>query len=186
MKLGTIQHLRAIAALGVVFYHASSQVNGGHSDYVRMGAAGVDLFFVISGFIMWVTAIARDEPPGRFALKRLIRIVPLYWLITTAVLLLVLAKPDLMRSASLNLTHIASSYGFIAWPHPRSAHRFWPLVIPGWTLNYEMLFYAIVTIARHVHRCDSHTRHLPASNTCLCGNSRSLDAFPARGPIRNR
>jgi exopolysaccharide production protein ExoZ len=152
MKLGTIQHLRAVAALGVVFYHASSQVTGGHSDYVRMGAAGVDLFFIISGFIMWVTAIARDEPPGRFALKRLIRIVPLYWLITTAVLLLVLAKPDLMRSASLNLTHIASSYGFIAWPHPRSAHRFWPLVIPGWTLNYEMLFYAIVAIALFLPR----------------------------------
>ncbi|MEJ1961703.1 MAG: acyltransferase [Gammaproteobacteria bacterium] len=151
-KLGTIQHLRAVAALGVVLYHATSQVYGGESAYLRMGAAGVDLFFIISGFIMWATAVARDENPGRFAVKRLIRIVPLYWLVTTAVVLVVLAAPNLMRSSSLDAAHIAASYGFIAWPHPRNTDRFWPLLIPGWTLNYEMLFYAIVTGALFLKR----------------------------------
>src|ERR1700761_8770391 len=70
-----IQHLRAVAAIGVALHHSIAQVygNNGHA-YGRLGAAGVDLFFVISGFIMWVTAIDRNEAPAKFVLKRLLRI----------------------------------------------------------------------------------------------------------------
>jgi peptidoglycan/LPS O-acetylase OafA/YrhL len=52
-----------------------------------------------------------------------------------------------MRSASRDAAHFVASYFFIAWPHPTVANRLWPPVIPGWTLNYEMFFYAIVTLS---------------------------------------
>jgi exopolysaccharide production protein ExoZ len=94
-----------------------------------------------------VTAVVRDERPGTFVWKRIVRILPLYWLITTFVLAIVVIKPELMRSASRDVAHFVASYFFIAWPHPTVAGRLWPLVIPGWTLNYEMFFYAIVTLS---------------------------------------
>jgi len=149
-----IQQLRGIAALGVVIFHSLSQINGESviSPYARLGAAGVDLFFVISGFIMWVTAAARDQSPVRFALKRLVRIVPLYWLVTTFVVVIVLLAPKLMRNATFDPAHVIASYAFVAWPHPKFDGRFWPLVIPGWTLNYEMPFYAIVTLSLLLRR----------------------------------
>jgi exopolysaccharide production protein ExoZ len=149
-----IQQLRGIAALGVVLYHAVFQMfePGAVQSYAQLGEAGVDLFFVISGFIMWVTAANRDERPGRFVVKRLVRIVPLYWLITSFVVLVVLVAPELMRSASFSAAHTAASFGFVALPHPRFDHQFWPTVVPGWTLNYEMAFYAIVTVSLFLQR----------------------------------
>ncbi|HEY6125494.1 MAG TPA: acyltransferase [Steroidobacteraceae bacterium] len=150
-----IQHLRALAALGVVIFHSLGLL-GTHLGIVvthkSLGAAGVDLFFIISGFIMWVTAIDRDERPGTFALKRIVRIVPLYWLFTTFVLALVIIKPSLMRSASQDPVHFLASYLFVAWPHPTMVGRLWPPVIPGWTLNYEMFFYATVTLSLLLER----------------------------------
>ena len=149
-SIETIQHLRAVAAIGVVVFHALSQAFGpdGVSAYVRLGAAGVDLFFVISGFIMWVTAIDKSSAdPARFAVRRLIRIVPLYWLMTTFILAVLFLVPGAMRSASFDAAHVIASYIFLAWPHPVIDGRLWPLVVPGWTLNYEMLFYAIVAVS---------------------------------------
>ena len=63
------------------------------------------------------------------------------------VLAIVLIKPQLMRSASFDAAHAVASYFFIAWPHPKFAGMFWPVVVPGWTLDYEMFFYAIVTVS---------------------------------------
>ena len=143
-----IQHLRAVAAIAVAFHHSIAQVYGDNGQYFgRLGAAGVDLFFVISGFIMWVTAISRTETPAHFAVKRLVRIVPLYWLVTTFVVAVVLLRPHLMRSARFDAWHVAASYAFIAWPHPKFTDTFWPVVVPGWTLDYEMFFYAIVAVS---------------------------------------
>jgi exopolysaccharide production protein ExoZ len=150
-----IQHLRALAALGVVVFHTLGLLGthlGIEVEHKSLGAAGVDLFFIISGFIMWVTAIDRDERPGTFALKRIVRIVPLYWLFTTFVLVLVIVKPSLMRSASQDPVHFLASYLFVAWPHPTMVGRYWPPVIPGWTLNYEMFFYATVTLSLLLRR----------------------------------
>ena len=48
----------------------------------RVGLAGVDIFFVISGFIMWIMAEKAYPSPGEFIRKRVIRIVPLYWALT--------------------------------------------------------------------------------------------------------
>ena len=70
MKLRSIQVLRGIAAMAVVGHHAF--------DGTRIGAAGVDLFFVMSGFIM--ATCARDRGPLEFLADRAWRIYPL-WLI---------------------------------------------------------------------------------------------------------
>jgi exopolysaccharide production protein ExoZ len=146
-KIESVQLLRATAAVGVILFHAAGLLaarTGYSSPWSRLGAAGVDLFFVVSGFIMWVTAMAREEGAQHFLLKRAIRIIPLYWLVTALVLVIALAKPDLMRYASHEPAHFAASFAFIAWPHPILQGRFWPPVVPGWTLNYEALFYLVV------------------------------------------
>ena len=146
-KIESVQLLRAAAALGVTLFHAAGLMSartGSFAPWSKLGAAGVDLFFVVSGFIMWVTAVARDEGVQHFLLKRAIRIIPLYWLVTALILVIVLAKPDLMRNASHDPAHFAASFAFIAWPHPALQGRFWPPLVPGWTLNYEALFYLVI------------------------------------------
>ena len=82
-KILSIQYLRAAAALMVVFFHA----DGMAQEYfnftgLSFGAAGVDIFFVISGFIMWITTASERITPASFAVNRIIRIVPLYWAMT--------------------------------------------------------------------------------------------------------
>jgi exopolysaccharide production protein ExoZ len=145
-----VQWLRALAALAVILFHSLGQLqtrSGFDPAWRHIGAAGVDLFFVLSGFIMWVTALNRDEAVRAFIVKRVIRIVPLYWLMTSLVLAIASADPRLMQHAELDDLHVVFSYLFIAWPHPAMPDHLWPLLIPGWTLNYEMFFYTLVAIA---------------------------------------
>src|SRR5690606_27058234 len=77
-RLHGIQYLRAVAALGVVVFHAAER-SGTH---FAIGAAGVDVFFVISGFIMWVITSQRAPSPAAFLRDRIERIAPLYWIAT--------------------------------------------------------------------------------------------------------
>jgi exopolysaccharide production protein ExoZ len=141
--------LRAIAATMVMFVHVDHELAVLHftplgSDWL---STGVDIFFVISGFIMW-TSVERhgDMSAGTFLRNRIIRIVPLYWLVTTGVVLLALAMPQLLTTTKLQLSHVIASYLFLPARHP-TTHVFWPVVVPGWSLNYEMLFYAVFAIA---------------------------------------
>ena len=71
--LVSIQYLRAFAALGVVAFHTGRAT--------ILGQAGVDVFFVISGFIMWMVT-AEPVGPAQFLWHRVVRIVPLYWIAT--------------------------------------------------------------------------------------------------------
>ena len=103
-RLGMVQALRAIAALTVVFGHAQTEAlslvaakAGGLSTFlVDKTGAGVDLFFVISGFVMVHASQRLFGEAGAaktFLLRRLFRIVPLYWAVTTLILLAMLATP---------------------------------------------------------------------------------------------
>ncbi len=137
-----IQYLRALAAIGVLCYHVI--LKWGilpRSDYMLL-AGGVDIFFVISGFVMWGVTSGREGGSWDFFSRRLKRIVPLYWLMTTVMLLTLVIDPAAGQSSRLELWHVVSSYLFVPSLHPVKG-VFEPLLFPGWTLNYEMAFYIL-------------------------------------------
>ncbi|GEO40243.1 acyltransferase [Skermanella aerolata] len=147
----SIQILRAFAALLVVFHHARYQIPEFevffHGEIWQFGQAGVDIFFVISGFIMWVTTHKRRTTPLRFMTNRIVRIVPLYWLLTLTVAGACLLAPHLFRGVMLTPEHVVKSLFFIPSFYPGLPTRIWPLLLPGWTLNYEMVFYLVFAVA---------------------------------------
>jgi peptidoglycan/LPS O-acetylase OafA/YrhL len=152
--LKSIQVLRAVAALGVLTLHAANEkltfLGGEPAPFKSflLGAAGVDLFFVISGFVMVYSSqslFGRGDGPRKFLLRRLARIAPLYWAVTIAIILYIYAAHgqklwDIYTPASL----IAS---FLFWPYPRVDGLAFPVHLLGWTLNYEMFFYAVFALA---------------------------------------
>lgn len=135
----TIQYLRAVAAALIVFQHAM-----GIPAFVyytaHFGTVGVDLFFMISGFIMWTTTQDQNRGPGAFWLARAIRIVPLYWLFTTAYVVAALVSPESFFQLKLDPVHIVKSFLFIPEEHPNLGLPA-PVLTIGWTLNYEAFFY---------------------------------------------
>ena len=143
-ELVSIQYLRGLAALGVVVWHAQGQVGLAETTVLQ---AGIEIFFVISGYVMWLILSARPVSPVTFLRKRLGRVVPLYWTLTTLVVLVLLIAPGLLQTTRFDLAHVVSSYLFVAWPNPDPGVGLKPLMIPGWTLNYEMAFYALLALA---------------------------------------
>jgi exopolysaccharide production protein ExoZ len=149
--LVSIQYLRAVAVLLVLFYHCREQFEGFSAAIpIKVGAAGVDLFFVISGFIM-VVITNRSMGPGEFLARRFLRIAPIYWFYTSLVAIGVIAVPYLFRDTRFTVGHFLQSLFFIPHPDPidpdLTMREFMktmsPLVKIGWTLNYEMFFYAV-------------------------------------------
>jgi exopolysaccharide production protein ExoZ len=135
-KLRGIQYLRAFAALGVVAFHATERMGGNFA----IGAAGVDVFFVVSGFIMWIIARERPPTPTAFLLNRLKRIAPSYWAATTVMVAGGIA--GLFPHLVLTPDHILESLFFIPHRSPNGG-EIWPVLVQGWTLNYEIFFYAV-------------------------------------------
>ncbi len=136
-QLISIQYLRAIAALMVVLHHTIN------SKSYSAFASGVDIFFVISGFIMYVAA--RNENYVDFLGRRVIRVAPLYWIATFS-LFAIETKFHIWLVELDNLNHIVQSLLFIPHYSPNRPDQIWPYLVPGWTLNYEMLFYFIFFI----------------------------------------
>lgn len=143
----SVQYLRALAALLVVYYHATGQFAGFERALPReFGAAGVDLFFVISGFIMVAITAARPMPPALFLLRRVLRIWPIYALYTTLTAAAIVAVPFLFRDSVFTIEHYALSLLFIAHPEPLSPATVSPMLKVGWTLNFEMFFYVLFAL----------------------------------------
>jgi len=142
----SIQYLRALAAILVVVQHANTGPI--HIDILRpdLAAFGVDLFFVISGYIMWATTAATARTPGQFWVARIIRIVPLYWAFTSLYLAIALLHPAVLQNPSTDPAHIVKSYAFVPAVHP-ALGNISPVYSLGWTLNYEMFFYLVFGIA---------------------------------------
>ncbi len=137
----SIQYLRGFAALAVVAYHACQWIMAP----VSVGAAGVDVFFVISGFIMWTTTWEAPISPARFAWRRLTRVAPLYWVLTLALAAAATALPGVFPHVTPQPLHVVKSMLFIAHYNPEGAA--FPLLAVGWTLVYEMVFYLAFTVA---------------------------------------
>ncbi len=141
MRVWSLQVLRFFAALAVVFFHAAGAVNFNvHRvgalglEHDRLGQAGVDIFFVLSGVIIAMTA--KGLTAKAFICKRATRILPLYW----AVLIPYLAAGLIA--------------GTVGWREVFGGVSLWPAfdrmispVVPvSWTLSYEVLFYAATAL----------------------------------------
>ncbi|HVM80961.1 MAG TPA: acyltransferase [Stellaceae bacterium] len=141
-----IQYLRALAAGLVVVWHAylyiATGVDPAH-ETASLGQAGVDIFFVISGFIIFYTTGVAAMTSREFMARRIVRIVPTYWLYTTVAIATFLVAPGVFRHFALAPWHTIASYLFIPAYHPRSTGLIFPTLVLGWTLNYEMFFYAV-------------------------------------------
>lgn len=153
LTLYNIQILRGIAALFVVAHHVFILVNergmtlASEWDWVG-GAAGVDIFFPISGFLMvWTTQQGWGRRGGNrlFLLKRVLRIAPLYWILTSAKVAALLVVPALALRGGLEPWHTAASYLFLPAVNASAGHDH-PVLPLGWTLNLEMFFYVLFAL----------------------------------------
>ena len=182
-----IQMLRGIAATMVVFVHIALQLKRlGYGAYnADWMSSGVDIFFVISGFIMWVSVERRaGMTAGEFMRHRVIRIVPLYWLVTAGVLLICLVAPHLLRTTIFDAPHALASFLFIPARHPVVTDQFWPVLVPGWTLNFEMLFYVLFAIAIAGSNGSSRTR-LALIAVLISGTVLAATALKGRIDVMN-
>ncbi|MGI3777160.1 MAG: acyltransferase family protein [Janthinobacterium lividum] len=146
-----MQALRGVAALMVVAFHALEQWRDAHpAPGPRLpgtwpnGAAGVDLFFVISGVVMIAASarlVGRADGWRVFLWRRMERIVPLYWLATAAKLALALLVPSLARHTRPDWINTVCSFLFL--PAANAAGEIRPVLPAGWTLSFEMLFYLV-------------------------------------------
>ena len=156
--LGNVQALRAIAALMVVVVHAyaveSTYLPGRPwtTPFHVLGTYGVDLFFVISGTVMLVstaTWFGEKTAPRRFLARRATRIYPPYAIVTALVLVAYLLVPSATGAHRSARPDVLLS--FLALPQ-----RGEPLLVVGWTLTYELVFYCVFAVALRFQR-----RYLP-------------------------
>jgi exopolysaccharide production protein ExoZ len=144
-----VQALRAVAAALVVVHHSISLwlkwiIFRPDAPHWINGAAGVDIFFVISGFVMAISLpglAGKRNKAGVFLWRRFTRIVPLYWAAITLTLTQIKLNPAAALSSPLTPWRVAASYLFI--PAKNGNGEMFPLVTVGWTLNYEVFFYLL-------------------------------------------
>ncbi len=156
VHLQRIQLLRFVAAAMVLFGHVQlefGEASGHELAFEALGhpafwASGVDVFFVISGFIIYLTAhdaFGRPDAAVRFFVRRLARIVPTYWLLTTAMVGSMLWFSPYVSHNQLTPVSVVASYLFI--PSVNAYGEPYPVLALGWTLNFEMMFYVLFAIA---------------------------------------
>ena len=147
-KLPVLQSLRCVAASLVVIDHAilrgvrkGAFGVGWEPAASFAGLSGVFIFFVISGLIMYRTS-AEDFGSGRgaarFVYRRVVRVVPLYWIATA------IAAANHVTMLDF-LPRLLRSLFFI--PYVNDAGLAQPVLGVGWTLNYEMFFYTLFALA---------------------------------------
>lgn len=163
-KLNSLQALRAIAAMLVVVYHAQSYADiyvarygiesaflNSTPEIARLGSCGVDIFFILSGFIIaYTTKGKRGGLSGAcsFFMKRCLRIFPTYWFYTSALVVLQFVFPHLFHTAKLYFSEVVLSYLLI--PYVPYGSNTSPVLQVGWTLTYEMYFYSLFTVLLYI------------------------------------
>src|SRR3954466_5179264 len=144
-----IQILRLVAAAAVVPFHALGVAPEGFkvpesiiSFVLSYGGRGVDLFFVISGFIIFYATHGTSLTPAEFLRRRVERIAPLYFVVIFAVTMLAITLPATFDTPNwYTLRHILKSLAFVAFTDGEM-----PVVYVGWSLEYEMYFYLAVAL----------------------------------------
>jgi exopolysaccharide production protein ExoZ len=144
-----IQILRFLAALAVVAFHALGAPPKGFevpdsalTFALSYGGRGVDLFFVISGFVIFYATHSSNLTPAEFLRRRVERIVPLYFVVIFTVTMLAITLPATFGTPDwYTPRHILKSLAFIAFTDGDM-----PVVYVGWSLEYEMYFYLAVAL----------------------------------------
>ena len=140
-----LQLLRAFAALNVVVLHTIGTADsyGYETNLISYlegwGANGVDIFFVISGFVMLYTQLDNKKTVKDFLILRAIRIIPIYWLLTFTIITIYIVFPSAFREMVVSTEWALASLGFMA----TAILGKFPIVYLGWTLELEMLFYLV-------------------------------------------
>lgn len=131
-KIQSIQALRVFAMFSVVLCHMS---------FIRSGAFGVEIFFVISGFLMMYST---EKGLHKYWSKKIARIVPFYWIMTIFTAVAVYVMPGLFNSYEVSWVYLIKSLLFIPYEHNGI---YQPVLGLGYTLNYEMFFYVLFHIS---------------------------------------
>ena len=148
-RIFNLQALRAFAAFAVVFHHLFDYLN----SYVGAGlfriqtnvfAAGVDVFFVLSGFIMAETTSSSDCRTTHFLWMRILRVCPIYYLLTLVTAAALSLDVHLFGVRGFTFEHLLRSLAFL--PYFEGGLLQEPLLFVGWTLNFEMFFYAVFAL----------------------------------------
>src|SRR3954466_2203761 len=150
-----IQVLRFFAAVAVVAFHAAGVAPDGFkvpgsavSFALSYGGRGVDLFFVISGFIIFYATHGAGLTPAEFLRRRVERIVPLYFFVIFTVTALAMSLPATFGAPDwYTPRHILKSLAFIAFTDGEM-----PVVYVGWSLEYEMYFYLAAALLKALTR----------------------------------
>jgi peptidoglycan/LPS O-acetylase OafA/YrhL len=136
-KILSLEVLRFCAAILVVFHH--------YIGY-QYGFIGVNIFFMISGFVIMY---GTNENTRFFFFRRLIRIIPLYWFLTISFVTILIFFPDIISKSYYDFIFLIKSLFFIPFENlgigPGIGHS--PYIFLGWTLNYEVYFYFIFQLA---------------------------------------
>lgn len=172
IKLNSLQALRGIAAIMIIFEHVS---------FLRCGIFGVDIFFVLSGFMI---VLSTEKGMDFFLIKRLIRIVPFYWLVTILTFLAIKVAPGAFASTQGGIKELLLSMFFIPFDMntgsvfsvAQGIPVMQPLMRIGWTLNLEMLFYVVFYLSAKI---SYRARVLIASTILLVlvALSRFIDSY---------
>jgi len=133
-QIESLHMLRGLACLLVILCHTQG---------TEFGQTGVDFFLVISGFMMMLST---DKVGGvhHYWIKRIKRIIPLYYSVTLFTTILVMLFPFLFHSYEISVEYVTKSLLFIPYYHNGIPG---PVMELGWTLNYEMFFYLIFYIS---------------------------------------
>ncbi|MEP3685495.1 MAG: acyltransferase [Sulfitobacter dubius] len=153
-RLPGLQALRGLAAVMVLIGHVLAEAEhyfalplpGNALPWTR----GVDIFFVISGFVIALSAQRFIGRPWAFFWRRLLRVAPLYYVFTTLMVAALLLLPAAVKDTPLDPAQIISSYVF--FPYARPDGRIAPVLSLGWTLNYEICFYALTALCLALSR----------------------------------
>lgn len=154
--LNHVHMLRGIAALLVVLFHALMYcrkyvgTTSMHEfyEFESLGAVGVDIFFIISGFIMVYVSyekFGQKKASVDYLIRRIIRIAPIYWMWTLFYVMLLVFIPSLFSENQFDITHTIKSLLFIPSEHELTGSTT-PVIGPGWSLNFEMFFYYIFAL----------------------------------------
>ena len=147
----SLQILRALAAWAIVFKHILQSYYMGQADSIfwtvidKVGGLGVDIFFVLSGFIMAYSSAKYNGQGLTFAVNRLIRVMPIYWVYTLLLIVSLILLPTGTYLAEFQWGTFIQSIFLIPHANPNGYGNY-PLLYVGWTLTYEMFFYLILAI----------------------------------------